>query len=255
MHILIAEDETPARNELHYLLEALAPDATFYEAADGEEALRMVEREPIDVAFLDIRMPGLDGLAVAATIIEKPEPPLIVFATAYNEHALQAFELAALDYVVKPFDERRLDQTIMRARQTLNERAALVQKRADIQGYLQNTPPLTRLWAQRANEDWVLLDYAHILWVVTEEGKVYVQAATNDKLMVRHSLKELEARLAPHQFARVHKSYLVNLAHVTEVAPMFSGTFVIRMDDEAETQLPLSRGYVAQFKKLTGWSE
>jgi DNA-binding LytR/AlgR family response regulator len=119
MHILIAEDETPARSELRYLLEELEPDGTFYEAADGEEALRIVEREPIDVAFLDIRMPGLDGLAVAATILEKPEPPLIVFATAYNEHALQAFELAALDYVVKPFDERRLDQTIMRARQTL----------------------------------------------------------------------------------------------------------------------------------------
>ena len=146
MHILIAEDETPARSELRYLLEELEPDGTFYEAADGEEALRIVEREPIDVAFLDIRMPGLDGLAVAATILEKPEPPLIVFATAYNEHALQAFELAALDYVVKPFDERRLDQTIMRARQTLIERGALLHQRDALRGYLQNTPPLTRLW-------------------------------------------------------------------------------------------------------------
>jgi DNA-binding LytR/AlgR family response regulator len=255
MHILIAEDETPARSELRYLLEELEPDGTFYEAADGEEALRIVEREPIDVAFLDIRMPGLDGLAVAATILEKPEPPLIVFATAYNEHALQAFELAALDYVVKPFDERRLDQTIMRARQTLIERAALVQKRAALRGYLQDTPPLTRLWAQRDNDDWVLLDYDHVLWVVAEEGKVYVQAATNGKLLVRHTLKELESRLIPHQFVRVHKSYLVNVEHVTEVAPMFSGTFVIRMDDEAGTQLPLSRGYVAQFKNSTGWNE
>ena len=86
--ILIADDETPARSELRYILEMLAPEATFYEAANGEEALELVEREPIDVAFLDIHMPGLDGLETAATIVEGPEPPLIVFATAYDEHAL-----------------------------------------------------------------------------------------------------------------------------------------------------------------------
>jgi two-component system response regulator LytT len=255
MHILIAEDETPARNELCYLLAELTPDAIFYEAADGEEALRIVEREPIDLVFLDIRMPGLDGLAVAATIIEKPEPPLLVFATAYNEHALEAFELAALDYIVKPFDERRLGQTIMRARQTLMERAALVKKHADMRDFLQNTPLLPRLWAQRTNEGWVLLEYAQVLWIVAEEGKVYAQATTKGKLMLRQTLKELEERLAHHQFVRVHKSYLVNVAHVVEIAPWFSGTFVIRMDDKAKTRIPLSRGYIAQFKKLTGWKE
>lgn len=255
MHILIAEDETPARNELRYLLVELTPDATFYEADDGEKALRIVESEPVDLIFLDIRMPGLDGLAVAATIMEKPEPPLIVFATAYDEHALQAFELAALDYVVKPFDERRLDQTIMRARQTLNERAALAQKHAGVRNYLQNTPPLTRLWTQRTNGGWVLLDYAQVLWAVAEEGRVYIQAAANGRLLLHQTLKDLEVRLTPYQFVRVHKSYLVNLAHVAEVAPLFSGTFVIRMDDEAGSQIPLSRGYVAQFKKLTGWNE
>jgi len=124
-----------------------------------------------------------------------------------------------------------------------------------MRGYLQNTPPLTRLWAQQANGDWVLLDYAQVLWVVAEESKVYVQAATNGKLLAHQTLKELEERLAPHQFVRVHKSYLVNLAHVTEAAPMFSGAFVIRMDDEAGTPIPLSRSYAPQFKKLTGWSE
>jgi len=108
LHILIADDETPARSELRYILEMLAPEATFYEAANGGEALSLIEREPIEVAFLDINMPDVDGLTVAAIIMDSPEPPLVVFATAYDEHALQAFELAALDYVVKPFDERRL---------------------------------------------------------------------------------------------------------------------------------------------------
>jgi len=255
MLILIAEDEAPARNELRYMLEELAPDASFFEAANGEEALDIVECEPIEVAFLDIRMPGLDGLAVAATIMEKPEAPLIVFATAYNEHALQAFELAALDYVVKPFDERRLAQTLQRVQLVLSERAVLGQKQAGLRDYLQTATLLPKLWAQQENENWVLLNYQDVLWVVAENGRVYVHTATHDKLLVRQTLKQLEARLGPHQFTRVHKSYLVNLAHVAELSPWFSGTFVIRMADEAQTQIPLSRSYVAQFKKLTGWDE
>jgi two-component system response regulator LytT len=254
MHILIAEDETPARSELHYMISDLEPEATLYEAADGEEALRIIEREPIELAFLDIHMPGLDGLAVAATIMEKPEPPLIVFATAYDEHALKAFELAAMDYVVKPFDERRLEQTIIRARHMLVERAALTQKQNSIRGYLQNTSSLPRLWTQRSNGDWVLLDYSRVLWIVAEDRKVFIQSSPNGRLLTRQTLKDLEVRLTPHQFARVHKGYIVNLSHVSEVAPLFSGMFSIKMDDEAGTRIPLSRGYVAQFKKRTGWA-
>jgi two-component system, LytTR family, response regulator LytT len=255
MHILIVDDETPARNELRFLLNALEPDAVYFEAADGETALRIVEEEPIDLAFLDIHMPGMDGLSAAATIMEKPEPPLIVFATAFNEHALKAFELASMDYIVKPFDERRLERTMNRARHMLQERGALENRQGDIRGFLQTTPPLTRLWAQRSNKDWVLLDYSKVLWIEATGGKVYIESAAYGRLLVHQTLKDLETRLAPHQFTRVHKGYLVNLGHVAEVAPLFSGTCVIRMDDAAGTKIPLARGYVAQFKKLTGWME
>ncbi|MFQ5614269.1 MAG: LytR/AlgR family response regulator transcription factor [Anaerolineae bacterium] len=256
MHILITDDETPARRELRYILETLAPDATLYEAADGAEALAVVERDPIDVVFLDINMPGLDGLAVAATIMDGPEPPLIVFATAYDQHALRAFELAALDYVVKPFDERRLGQTVERLRQILAERGQLAQKQAALRDYLWQTAPgggLTRLWGERKNESRLLVDYRDILWLVAEAKKVYMQTTTGDKLLVRYTLKDLESRLAPHNFARVHKGYLVNLDHVAEVAPWFSGTYTLRIADEAGTEIPMSRRYAAQLKKLTGW--
>lgn len=256
MHILIADDEMPARSELRYILETLLPDATFHEAANGQQALDLVEREPVDVVFLDINMPGLDGLEVAATIMDGPEPPLIVFATAYDEHALRAFELSALDYVVKPFDERRLERTVERLRQALRERAALERRQADLREYLLEARPaggLTRLWGRRENENWALVDYRDILWVVAEAKKVYVQTTAGDKLLVRHTLKELEPRLTPHNFARVHKGYLVNLDHVAEVAPWFSGTYLIRMDDAARMQIPMSRRYAARLKKLTGW--
>ena len=257
MHILIADDETPARSELRFILDdLLADEAAFHEAANGEETLHLIEREPVDVVFLDINMPDLDGLSVAATIMDGPNPPLIVFATAYDEHALRAFELAALDYVVKPFSERRLVQTMERIRQALGERALLAERQASLREYLVEAAPvagLTKLWAERENENRVLVDYGDILWVVADDKKVYMQTATGDKLLLRFTLKELEPRLSQHNFARVHKAYIVNLDHVAEVAPWFSGTYVIRMADEAKTEIPMSRRYAAQLKKTTQW--
>ena len=255
MKILIADDELPARAELRHILAALAPEAAFHEAATGEAALEAVEREPMEVVFLDIRMPGLDGLAVAAAIMDGPDPPLIVFATAYDEHALQAFELAALDYVMKPFDERRVARTMERVRHALDERAVLEQERAAVRKYLRQASPnvLPKLWGERANENRVLVDFRDILWVVAENKDVFVQTSSGEKLRARYTLKELEPRLAPHRFARAHRAYLVNLDCVAEVAPWFSGNYVIRMNDANHTEIPMSRRYAAQLKRLTGW--
>ncbi|MGD2206902.1 MAG: LytTR family DNA-binding domain-containing protein [Anaerolineae bacterium] len=256
MHILITDDETPARGELRYILEDLVPEATFYEAANGQDALNLIAAEPIEVVFFDINMPGMDGLTAAATIMDGPEPPLIIFATAYDEHALRAFELAALDYVVKPFDERRLAQTMDRVRQALGEQATLVQRLRAIQQYLQQTAPagrLTKLWGERENESRALVDYGDILWIEAEAKKVYMHTDAGEKLLVRHTLKELESRVKPHSFARVHRGYLVNLDHVAEVEPWFSGTYVIRMADEQGTEIPMSRRYARELKEVTGW--
>jgi DNA-binding LytR/AlgR family response regulator len=256
MHILIADDETPARSELKYILEVLAPEASFFEAKNGAETLKIIESKPIEVVFLDINMPGLDGLEVAAIVMEMPEPPLIVFATAYHEHALQAFELAALDYVVKPFDERRLAQTVERIRQARDERALLEQKQASLRKYLMGALPsggLTKLWGQRDNDNRVLVDYEDILWIMAEAKKVYLYTIAGEKLLVNHTLKELEKRLSPHNFVQVHKAYLVNLNHIVEVIPWFSGTYLIHIDDAEQSQIPMSRGYATKVKKLTGW--
>jgi DNA-binding LytR/AlgR family response regulator len=256
MNILIADDEAPARGELHYILETLVPEAVFFEAHDGFETLDVVEEEPIDVVFLDINMPGMDGLAVAATIADIPQPPLIIFATAYNEHALRAIELAALDYVVKPFDERRLKVTMERIRHTLADRAVLQARQASLREYLSQAAPageLTKLWGERITGNRVLVDYADILWVESDEKDVYLQIRGEQKLRVRYTLKELESRLAAHNFARVHKAYLVNLDFVAEVAPWFSGAYTIHMQDAAHTEIPMSRRYAVSIKKLTGW--
>ncbi len=256
MNILIVDDEAPARGELRYILQGLAPEAVLEEAVDGAEALEKVEEQPIDVVFLDINMPGMDGLSVAATIAESPRPPVIVFATAYDEHALKAIELAALDYVVKPFDERRLEATMARIRRALDERAVLEKKQAAIREYLSRAAPaagLAKLWGEREAGSRVLVDYRDILWIEADEKDVHMWTSAGEKLRLRQTLKELEPRLAPHNFARVHKAYLVNLDYLAEVAPWSAGVYTIRMKDKARTEIPMSRRYAAAIKQLTGW--
>jgi DNA-binding LytR/AlgR family response regulator len=255
MHILIADDEKPARAELRYMLQQLEADATYSEARNGQEVLTLVAQQPVDVLFLDINMPGINGLGVATALLESPTPPLIVFATAYDAHAVRAFELAALDYIVKPFAEQRLAQTMQRIRKTLAEQEQLAQKQSALRNYLQGAagaPTLAKLWAERDNGTGVLLDYKDILWIEAEEKKVYVQPVNGERLSLNYTLKELEERLTGHPILRVHKAYLVNLDHVLEVAPMFSGTFLLRMNNAARTEIPMSRQYGKALKALMG---
>ena len=263
MHILIVDDERPARGELLYMLQQLEAGAIYYEAQNGEEALRIVADAPIDVVFLDINMPGMSGLAVASVILERPQPPLIVFATAYDVHAVRAFQLAALDYVVKPISEERLAQTIVRVRKNLIERESLVNNtepstdppNAALRSYLQvnmNKDELPKLWAERENGNICLVDYAEIMWCVAEEKKVYVQTVSTEgareRLRVRQTLKALEKRLQAHNILRVHKAYLVNLNFVDEIVPWFSGTYVVRMADAEKTEIPMSRQHAKAIK-------
>ncbi|MEM7114320.1 MAG: LytTR family DNA-binding domain-containing protein [Chloroflexota bacterium] len=263
MHILIADDEKPARGELRYILEQLDETAVFHEAKTGREALAVLEREGIDVVFLDINMPDLTGIMVAAALVENPalwkdgRSPIIVFATAYNTYAVRAFELAALDYIVKPYNEQRLAQTMVRVRQALSEQTEREEKQTALQNYVQSaTPQITKMWGEQENKTSVLVDYQDILWFEAEGKKVYMKTAVvtkNDpKLQVRYTIKELETRLAPHSFVRVHKGYMVNLNHVAEVSPWFSGTYILRMTDEERTEIPMSRQYGKQLKELTG---
>ncbi|MBK7896306.1 MAG: response regulator transcription factor [Anaerolineaceae bacterium] len=257
MHILIADDEKPARGELRYMLGKLAGTAVYHEATNGQEALDWVAREPIDVVFLDINMPGVNGLAAAAAISERPDPPLIVFATAYDAHAVRAFELAALDYVVKPFSEQRLAQTMIRIRQALSERGSYLERQTALRGYLASAtdaaqPRLSKLWAVRDNDTRVLVDYAEIAWLEADSKKVYLATTAGEKLLVRHTLKELETRLEPHNFLRIHKAYLVNLNQIAEVIPWFSGTYQVRLADANRTEIPLSRQYAQTLKQKTG---
>ena len=256
MKVLIADDEAPARGELRFMLETLEPTATLLEVKNGNEATAVAEQEALDVVFLDINMPGLSGLGVAARLLQLPEPPVVVFATAYDEHAVRAFELTALDYLVKPFDEARLAQTLRRVRQSLADANLRLKRQREVSSYLQadqanQVTVLTKLWLERANENRVLVDYSDVYWLEAQDKKVFAHTF-GERLLARYTLKELEEPLSS-DFVRVHKATLVNLSHVGEVVPWFSGGYLLRMTDAHKSELSMSRRYAAKLKELTGW--
>ena len=251
MTFLIVDDEAPARGELTFMLSELEPTADLLEAQNGVEALRVLEQDDVDVLFLDINMPGDNGLEIAAKVLNQDAPPSIVFATAYDEHALKAFELEAVDYLLKPISETRLALTLERLKALLGSRELREQHDAGVRRYL-NLPPLTKLWAERDNENRVLLDYHDLCYFDTEESHVYVHTH-NERLLVRHTLRELTERLTPHGFARTHKGVLINLDHISELVPWFSGNYLVRMNNAQKSEVKLSRRYAAQLKARTGW--
>ena len=245
MKILIADDETPAREELQFMLEELLPQADFQQAKDGLDALHRLREDSFDVVFLDIQMPGKDGLEVATKLFEQRRPPKVVFATAYSEHAVEAFRLSALDYIVKPIREDRLCQTVERLQERCDQREGL-------QKLLWQRKE-NKLWVEASEERWVLLDYDDILYIQAQDKKVFAVAEGYQPLRIRKTLKELEEAMTGEGFLRVHKGYMVNLKNVKEMSAWFSGSYTLILESEQNSQVPLSRRFVAKFREATGW--
>lgn len=245
MNILIVDDEQPAREELAYMLRDLVPQGQLQQAIDGDDALRQLRDQDYDVVFLDIQMPGKDGLEVASKLLEGRDPPRIIFATAYSEHAVEAFRLSALDYLVKPISEDRLQQTVtklgLRSDQREGHQKLLWSRRED------------KLWVEASDERWVLLDYADIQYIQAQDKKVYAVVDGYPPLRIRRTLKELERAMSDAGFLRVHKGYLVNLRRVKEMSAWFSGSYTLVLDSKDKSQVPLSRRFVAKFRAATGW--
>ena len=269
MRVLIVDDEPPARMRLRTMLELL-PDADAIEvvgeAEDGEAALEAIAASRPDVVFLDVQMPGLDGfgvvraLAADATLLEAlgGALPLVVFATAFDQHAVRAFEVHAVDYLVKPFDARRLATAVSRARERLAARragaapvgeAALPPQLAALLAALPAAtarPYATRLavrvgervyWVRTADIDWVEAD-GNYLRLHTSTGTPHAKAH-----LIRKPLAALAEELDPAQFARIHRSSLVNIDRIRELRALSDGEYQVLLADG--TKLKLSRTYRA----------
>jgi two-component system, LytTR family, response regulator LytT len=245
MNILIVEDEQHSREELEYQLAQLEPNANIQssenamnawerlEAADGDEAF--------DLIFLDIQMPGMNGLELAARVARLTSPPRIVFATANPEHAITAFDLEGIDYLLKPYRSARLAQTLERVRKLMLEPKANTNQSIQLE----------KIWAARG-EVGVLLSPNDILFCQADGATVTARTIERETLPLRFSLQDLETRFPNGPFARVHKSFLVNLEHVRQVEPFFSGSYRLLLSDES-SRVPLSRQYAKVLRKRLAW--
>lgn len=257
MRIMIVDDEAPARDELQYLLEKLPGIEVVAMARNGNEALERIPVLKPDVVFLDIQMPDMSGLAVARSLLSvlgEQRLPLLVFATAYDQHALEAFEVNAMDYILKPFSEERLQQTIERLRRILASNAGIgsntvqVPLRGDkldrILTLLENPSQRPKLPVE-VNERIILLDLGDIFYAGVEGRHVRIKAK-DGYYETGYSLSELESRLG---LLQTHKSYLVNKDMVREIVPWFNGTYNLILGDKEKSQVPVSRTFVKAVKQ------
>ncbi len=259
LRCLIVDDESPARDELRYLLDEHGGLQIVGSAATGEEALVLLQNVAYDIVFLDIRMPGLSGLDLAARIDEAPNRPQVVFTTAHPDHAVEAFDLSAADYLLKPLSSERLAESIARARARIaaTESANTVAERgyrpeARSQPSSSNTNlryQESRLPVQRGDRT-VFVNEHDIVAAAAAHGYSYIYLRS-ERVLVNYSLAELEQRMSS-AFFRVHRSYLANLNRLVEIRPDFKGALVVVMDDEARTRIPVSRRQAQELRRRLG---
>ncbi len=256
---LIVDDEQPARDELRYLIARHDEVNVVGEASDGEQALEMVREDTPDLLFLDVQMPMLNGFELVAKLLEEDLLPHVILVTAYDEYAIRAFEVNAVDYLLKPVDAERLQQAVARVRSRIeadeNGHSAMVAAIAQIrdrggpEGASERPPRLS----VKKGDRYLLLDPGNVTHAYILDGVVFLATGETAGMTSHRTLDELERDLEPGMFWRVHRSYIVNIAHVAEVIPAQSGTYRLRLDDEKGTTIPLSRAQAKSLRKVLKW--
>jgi two-component system, LytTR family, response regulator len=243
LRIVIADDERPARSMLASLLQGCDDVEVVGEAQNGAEAVALIEEQRPDLALLDLQMPEIDGLGVVR-LIRKDRLPLIAFVTAYDEYAIQAFEVNAVDYLLKPVDRARLRQTIERAHDRLEQRAAAtststhgdadrLKAAADDYEHAQGLPPIVRIPVRR-RDDIVLLPVTQVASVVADGELLHLTTMKGERHTISYRLKDLEARLDQARFVRLERGALVNVDAITRVSPMPGGTYLVTLSNGQE---------------------
>jgi len=247
MRVLIVDDEPPARERLRRLLAEIESVEIIGEAEGGIQAVEMIEQEKPDLVLLDVQMPGLDGFGVIEALAE---PPPIIFVTAYDEYAIRAFEVNALDYLLKPFSRERLAKAVRRAQQALVEEGDSAERLGSLlESLAAQGRYLTRL-AVRDRVSIRVLDVDEMDWIGIEGEQVMVHVGDQAYPICR-TLAELEARLDPAHFFRTHRSAIVNLNRVKEVIPWFKGSHKLRLTTGVEVEL--SRARARALRRILGW--
>ena len=269
---VIVDDEALARRELRYLLERAGDVDVIAEASNGIEAVQTIRSQAPDAVFMDVQMPGLDGFAVLKRLMDDHvRMPEVIFATAFDQYAVRAFEVNAIDYLLKPFEEKRVALAIEKVRlrragataaaaetepdavpqasaeERLESLLKLLQEQATA-----NTPPRARSGkvVVRAAQRLLLVDQRDICFASIEEGTISVMTPTVEGSSNVRTLEELADQLDAETFWRVHRSFLVNIQHIREVVPWFKSSYLLRMDDRKSTEIPVARAQVKRLREL-----
>lgn len=244
---LIVDDEYPARMELRYQLESFPDVEIIGEATNAREALRLINALDYDVIFLDVQMPGMTGVELVRQLKGREPMPKVVFVTAYENYAVQGFELRAVDYLLKPFESQRLAETIARLRAAAGP--AATPERAD--GGTESArrqPALSFLMAEKDDKQ-IPIPLSDLVYIFSEGYNVFAQTQ-GERLLVRYTLQELTERLPAEQFFRSHRSYLVNIFQVKAISPYFNGAYLMKMKDKEQSEVIVSRSNVKRMKEL-----
>lgn len=248
---LIVEDEGLARDELRYLLEGYPEFEIIGEGRNGDEAMELADRLRPDLIFLDIQMPGLNGLEVASALDRSEINSQIIFVTAYDEFAIKAFEVNATDYILKPYSPERIEKAVkkIKGRERTTELDEKLEKLLMRFAHEEKKGP-DKL-AVEENEKIILLNPAEILYAESEGKKVFIQT-TDKRYKVNYTLQELEQKLGRYGFFRSHRGYLVNTEKVIEIHPWFNGAYQMLISTNPPTKIPVSRLLVKDMKNILG---
>jgi two-component system response regulator LytT len=269
---LIIDDEQLARDELKYLLDSVGGVDVVAQGTNGIEAVDLIEEHHPDMVFLDVQMPGLDGFAVIKRLKERSEArarargmdeeplPQIVFATAYDQYAVRAFDVNAVDYLLKPFDRIRVEEAVERVRGRMAGHPAGAgagpESQIDALLRLLNRPQGTARAPQpaklivQAQSRLLLVDQAEICYAAIDDGVIRVVTPTFEGQSKCRTLEELLDLLEPALFWRAHRGFVVNINHIREVVPWFKSSYQLRMDDKKQTEIPVSRSQTRRLREL-----
>ncbi len=248
---IIVDDEPLASDELAFLLKDFADIDLAATGRNGLEAIALIENIEPDLVFLDVQMPGLDGLSVIQKLREKRVPlPHFVLATAYDQYALEAFRLEALDYLLKPVEKERLELTVERARKAIADQSQAAHPDAAAAPISpRSAPPRTKLLVKSAGRNFIV-DAQDVVYATIDDGLITVVTPALEGESNYRTIEELQSNLDPETFWRVHRSFLVNINRIKEVIPWFKSSFQLRMDDKKHTEVPVSRVQTKRLRAL-----
>jgi len=250
---VVVDDEQLACDELVYLLKDFPEVEVIATASNGLEAVDLIRKLEPEVVFLDVHMPGLDGLGTVRRLRERGEElPYFIFVTAYDQHAVEAFRLEALDYLLKPMDKARLAETIERARRAVQDRKGSATYAAGGGAAAAAKPaaaPRSKIMV-RAQSRYFVVDANDLIYATIDDGLITLVTTNLEGESSYRTIEDLQANLDRDTFWRVHRSYLVNINRIKEVVPWFKSSYQLRMDDKKHTEIPVSRVQTRRLREL-----